>query len=289
MLFNSGAMASRCRDHILAARRDGQLDGSTPWITLYVIETVSHRGHNCHNCKKDVVYAVVCPPEACQSATVFWRLTGTGISSRQADNYLQNIFDLRPTPLDVSTIQRPSTISHPVYDVLRSRIAALVERTPANLPRPKKVTDSDVFLYQSGMSSIYHIHQLLLQLRGGESVILGFAYELTIKMMETYGPGSHFYAFGTESELDQLESQLEDMKRQGHRMQAIWCECPSNPLLRTVNLRRVRELAQKHGLVVVVDETIGSFANVDVLHVADIVISSLTKSFSGYGDVLAGR
>lgn len=37
-----------------------------------------------------------------------------------------------------------------------------------------------------------------------------------------------------------------------------------------------------------IDDTIGSFANIDVLPVADFVISSLTKSFSGYADVIAG-
>jgi cystathionine gamma-synthase len=38
----------------------------------------------------------------------------------------------------------------------------------------------------------------------------------------------------------------------------------------------------------VVDDTIGSFCNVDVLGVADLVVSSLTKSFSGYADIMGG-
>lgn len=37
-----------------------------------------------------------------------------------------------------------------------------------------------------------------------------------------------------------------------------------------------------------IDDTIGSFANIDVLPVADMVMTSLTKSFSGYADVIAG-
>jgi cystathionine gamma-synthase len=72
-------------------------------------------------------------------------------------------------------------------------------------------------------------------------------------------------------------------------IQAVWCECPSNPLLYTVDLERIRRLANKHGFIVVVDETIGSFANVDVLGVADIVVTSLSKSFNGYADLLSGR
>lgn len=37
-----------------------------------------------------------------------------------------------------------------------------------------------------------------------------------------------------------------------------------------------------------VDDTIASFANVDVLPVADLLMTSLTKSFSGYADVMGG-
>lgn len=37
-----------------------------------------------------------------------------------------------------------------------------------------------------------------------------------------------------------------------------------------------------------VDDTLSSFCNIDVLSAADVVMSSLTKSFSGYADLLAG-
>jgi cystathionine gamma-synthase len=46
--------------------------------------------------------------------------------------------------------------------------------------------------------------------------------------------------------------------------------------------------ADKHGFFLVVDDTIGSFCNIDVLPVADVIVSSLSKSFSGYADLLAG-
>lgn len=41
-------------------------------------------------------------------------------------------------------------------------------------------------------------------------------------------------------------------------------ETPSNPLLRTANLRRLRSLADKYGFIVVVDDTVGSWVSVDV-------------------------
>lgn len=46
--------------------------------------------------------------------------------------------------------------------------------------------------------------------------------------------------------------------------------------------------SEKYNFVFIVDDTIGSAANIDVLAVSDIVITSLTKSFSGRADVLGG-
>ncbi|KAA8641697.1 uncharacterized protein ATNIH1004_011833 [Aspergillus tanneri] len=59
-------------------------------------------------------------------------------------------------------------------------------------------------------------------------------------------------------------------------------------MLRTSNLKRVRKLANQYDFTFVVDDTIGSFANVDVIDVADIVVTSLSKYFNGFADVLAG-
>ena len=279
LLFPSVTAARSCLDYVVSRTKFDH--GSDP-IKLYAIEFDLSGG-------KHVLYGVGYLEAASQVATTFWRLTGTGISSRRAQKCLQSQGQLSASTVTGCTSDHPKAETHPVYSTLRSRIAGLLERTPAKVPRGKKVDPSDVFFYPSGMSAIYHIHQLLLQWRGNESAIIGFVYELTIKMAETYGPGSHFYGLGTESQIDQLEARLERMAENGQRMQAIWCECPSNPLLRTVNLRRLKQLAEKYDVVVVVDETIASFANVDVLDVADIVVSSLTKSFNGFGDVLAGR
>ncbi len=66
-------------------------------------------------------------------------------------------------------------------------------------------------------------------------------------------------------------------------------EFPSNPLLRSADLPRLRMLADKYDFLVMVDETIGNFANVEVLPYADIVVSSLSKVFSGDANVMGGR
>lgn len=46
--------------------------------------------------------------------------------------------------------------------------------------------------------------------------------------------------------------------------------------------------ADKYGFFLVVDDTCASFANMDLLGVADVIVTSLTKAFSGYADVMAG-
>jgi cystathionine gamma-synthase len=69
---------------------------------------------------------------------------------------------------------------------------------------------------------------------------------------------------------------------------AVFCEVPSNPLLRSVNLPRVAEACRQGGVPLVVDDTVASSINVDVLKYADLVTTSLTKWVSGVGDVMAG-
>lgn len=69
----------------------------------------------------------------------------------------------------------------------------------------------------------------------------------------------------------------------------MFCEIPSNPLLETPDLGRIRALADEFGLAVVVDETLGTFVNVDVLPYVDVVCTSLSKAFSGTCLVMGGR
>lgn len=235
------------------------------------------------------LWAVAYPEESAKIGALFWRLTGTGISSRLAEHCLRDIDSMQRVERPVKRFYSAITTVHPVYQTICTRIACLMERAPTGSPRSLAVNASDVFLYPSGMSAIYHVHQMLLKWRNLESVVVGFPYEVTVKMMETYGPSFKFYSLGTDEQIDKFEIYLDTKVRAGSMIQAVWCECPSNPLLYTVNLERIRRLANKHGFIVVVDETIGSFANVDVLGVADIVVTSLSKSFNGYADLLSGR
>jgi cystathionine gamma-synthase len=152
----------------------------------------------------------------------------------------------------------------------------------------KRVDVDDVYLFPTGMTSIFHAHQLALNTlpdgHSRKSACFGFPYTDTLKILEKWGPGAHFFGRGDISDLQKLEKMLEA----GEPLLALFCECPSNPLLRTPPLKRLRELADKYGFVIVVDETIGNFINVRVCQYADMTVSSLTKVFSGDSNVMGG-
>ncbi|KAL7774579.1 hypothetical protein CFE70_005491 [Pyrenophora teres f. teres 0-1] len=146
-------------------------------------------------------------------------------------------------------------------------------------------SEDDVYLYPTGMSSIFNAHRNLLRAKGSHrAIVYGFPYIDTLKITEKFGPGSQFYGFGSSEELDDLEQRLQG----GERFVALFTEFPGNPLLRSPDLERIRKLADQYDFCVVVDETIGNFINVNVLQYADVVVSSLTKVFSGDSNVMGG-
>lgn len=148
----------------------------------------------------------------------------------------------------------------------------------------QEVKESDVYLYPSGMSAIWSAHQLALNtLTPAKSVCFGFPYTDTLKILEKWGPGCHFLGHGLDNDIDELERILER-----EPIIALFTEFPSNPLLRSANMPRLRQLADKYGFIIVVDETIGNMKNVRVIQYADIAVSSLTKVFSGASNVMGG-
>lgn len=159
--------------------------------------------------------------------------------------------------------------------------------------RQKGLRDTDVFLFPCGMSAIFNTHRILLQLgqqtygdqpARQKSICFGFPYIDTLKILQKWGPGCQFYGFGNSDEIDDLQRRLEG----GERFLALFCEFPSNPLLNSPDLLRLRGLADQYEFAIVVDETVGNFININVLTHADVVVSSLTKLFSGDSNVMGG-
>ncbi len=116
------------------------------------------------------------------------------------------------------------------------------------------------------------------------TVQFGFPYVDTLKIQQRFHPTDYtFLPAGDSAELDRLESLLKSAK-----IAAVFCETPTNPLLTCPDLVRLRRMADQHGFILIVDDTLGACLNLNVLPYADLVVTSLTKYFSGRGDVLAG-
>jgi len=116
-----------------------------------------------------------------------------------------------------------------------------------------------------------------------------FLYLDTLKVLESWGSGTHLFKVGGEHEVDELIELLRTSRDAGAPVRALWCEFPSNPLLRSPPLARLRELADEYDFLIAIDDTLGAFDNVDVLPFADIILTSLSKVFSGTANVLGGR
>lgn len=177
---------------------------------------------------------------------------------------------------------------------LRRRICGKVDKSHSELEemekarRGKHLSETDVYLFPSGMAAIFYAHHALLALAGSraeKSVCFGFPYVDTLNVLRKFGPGAIFLGMGDDASLDELEKDLESGLV---KIMALFCECPSNPLLKTPNLKRIRALADAYHFAVVVDETVGNFLNIHVLPYADVVVLSLTKVFSGDSNVMAG-
>ncbi|EZF31390.1 cystathionine gamma-synthase [Trichophyton mentagrophytes] len=173
---------------------------------------------------------------------------------------------------------------------VKRRIAGTLSATEADSHNPENaripgLSEEHVMLYPTGMNSIFNVHQLLLKTRGPlKSICFGFPYIDTLKILEKWGPGVLFYGFCSTEEIDDLEKRLES----GERYLALFTEFPGNPLLRSPDLERIYALSRRYEFAVVVDESLGNFINVNVLPFADVVVSSLTKIFSGDSNVMGG-
>jgi cystathionine gamma-synthase len=208
------------------------------------------------------------------------------VESRETSTFLEERFGRN---LNLSLVE-------PAKSAIRRRIAGSLTHEidlqdgplPSMRDNTRGVTnlqEDDIYLFPMGMNAIYTAHRALIAARGPmKSINYGFPYVDTLKVLQKFGPGCAFYSHGSSEELDDLEQRLKG----GERFLGFFCEFPGNPLLTCPDLGRIRKLADEYEFAVVVDETIGTFANINVLNVADIVVSSLTKIFSGDCNVMGG-
>lgn len=111
-------------------------------------------------------------------------------------------------------------------------------------------------------------------------------YDETIHNLK-HGPWDKFigYKRGTEQDLEDLTDRL----KSGERIGALFCELPSNIFLSSVPLQYLRALADEYGFILACDDTVAGFINLDLMPYVDVMLTSLTKMFSGASDVTGGR
>ena len=202
------------------------------------------------------IHAVFFPEAGFRDAKDFWQHFGKIISSRRAEAALAH----RKAPGE----------GRAAKDTIRTRIATFTGESPER-----------VWLFPSGMAALGRALKMAQVRRPlAKSIQLGFPYVDVFKIQTVEGPGIHFvpdYDLGTVQGLLQQED-----------VSSIICEFPGNPLLQGCDLVALAKLARAHGVPLIVDDTPATYANVQTFPHADIVVTSLTKAFSGVGDVMAG-
>ncbi len=199
----------------------------------------------------------------------FLQHTGFIPSSRKAEDFLLNQKQVSEPFLE------DSDNSNEAESVIKNVLANAYE----------KVSASDIILSNSGMTAIYGVFDAIRKARKNKSIVvqLGWLYLDTMEIIKKYSASNylHFNPTDTETLKNWLSLHHQDV-------QAIFTEVPSNPLIQCVDLPLISTLAKKYDIPLVVDGTIGTPFNIEVISYADIVVESLTKFACGHGDILMG-
>lgn len=163
------------------------------------------------------------------------------------------------------------------YSRLQNPTRECLERTVASLEAGKAA-----MAFSTGMAAVTALMELFSP---GDHIITSD---------DLYG-GSHrlfhsicmknglTFDFVDTSDLSQIESHIKTQTR------AIYIETPTNPTMQVTDIAAVSQLAKKHNLLVVVDNTfLTPYFQKPLLLGADIVVHSGTKYLGGHNDTLAG-
>ncbi|KJZ74939.1 hypothetical protein HIM_05670 [Hirsutella minnesotensis 3608] len=247
-------------------------------VTFKVIDVAGHR-----------VYAVLFEPQHEKALMLSWGTPGIGISIRGAECLLKQLHTMMEVPCDASDPPEPTwTPEGPAHQALRQRIITFLHRAAID-PEKVQCKTKDVFLYPSGMGAFFHTKNLIQGYRPGTNVELGIVFHNTHELLQEESlDGWKHIGKVDKNAIDSMEAWLEEEAKEGRKVSFAIVEFPGNPTLETLDLHRLKQLSQKYGFVLIVDDTIAGFGNVDVLAYSDIQLTSLTKSFSGKSNVLGG-
>lgn len=138
------------------------------------------------------------------------------------------------------------------------------------------------FAFASGMAAI---HGALAIFEKGDHIIVGQQiYGGTFRLIYNY-----FLRWGLEVTAVDTRKPEEIRAAIRANTKAIYFEPLTNPLLQVTSVKQIAALAQKYGLLTIVDNTfLTPYLQQPLKLGADIVIHSATKYLSGHSDVSAG-
>ena len=161
-------------------------------------------------------------------------------------------------------------LTNSTQDVLEKRVAALEGGVAA-------------LALASGAAAINYTLEALGQNGGhfvAQKTIYGGSYNLLAHTLPNFGITATFVDIHN---LAEVESAIKDNTR------AIYIETLGNPNSDIPDIDALAELAHKHGLPLVVDNTFGTpYLIRPIEHGADIVVHSATKFLGGHGTTLGG-
>ncbi|KAI1828611.1 cystathionine gamma-synthase [Xylaria intraflava] len=273
MFLSPDVLESNRVHAVSAARKDNRLEASE--LRHHVVDIGGVR-----------LYLVGFPRAKTAGSIFQWQYGGLGISSRVAEALLPHVNSL----VHVGEFPDGASYPEPTYfpegashAALRERIAGLIMRACAS-EHQKAVGADDVYLYPTGMGAINRLHEAIASRRAGPVVVFGSVFVHTFTLLEETEGGMKHYGRASDADLDDFEKYLGG----GGECAYVFTEFPSNPIMVSVDLMRLRRMADKYNFFIVADDTCASFANIDLLSAADVVLTSLTKAFSGYADVMGG-
>src|SRR5438876_3679375 len=138
------------------------------------------------------------------------------------------------------------------------------------------------FAFASGMAAIGAIATLL---KSGDHVVVsdntyGGTFRLFDKVLRRYGLA---FSYVDTSDLAAVEAAITPATRM------LFVETPTNPVMRLTDLRAAAELAHRHDVRLVVDNTFASpYIQRPIEFGADLVTHSTTKYLNGHSDSVGG-
>lgn len=136
--------------------------------------------------------------------------------------------------------------------------------------------------FASGVAAIDAIIRLF---KPGDEIIAasdiyGGSYRIFTKMFAPLGIKFHFVSMNKPENIERLVNS---------RTKLIWFETPTNPTLNIIDIRKVADIAEKHSVLLAVDNTFATPYLQRPLDLgADIVMHSVTKYLGGHSDVVMG-